>query len=80
MAQALHGDLSVCWPLGKCFGKEQLQPTPPFASLLNWTIAGAFPLAVGSAEGSFRNVLALSHESTSVRDKDKQRAGYQKVT
>lgn len=77
-----HGTSCAWWPQPllaswQVFGKEQLQPTPPFASLLSWTIAGAFPLASGSAEGSFRNVLALSHESTSVRDKDKQRAGYQ---
>lgn len=48
-------------------------------SLLSWTITGAFPLASGNAEGFLGNVLALSHENTTVRDKDKQRAGYQKV-
>lgn len=48
-------------------------------SLLSWTMAGAFPWASGSAEGSLRSVLALGHENSTVREKDKQRAGYQKV-
>lgn len=31
----LHGgDLNLCCPLGECFGREQLQATPPFAFLV----------------------------------------------
>lgn len=66
------GLLASVWARSSC--RHHLLP-----SLLSWTITGEFPLASGSAEGFLGNALALSCENTTVRDKDKQRAGYQKV-
>lgn len=73
-----RGDLSLGWPLGKSLVKEQLQAAPSFAFLVKLDHCRSISFGIKES-WRFLEKLALSHENTTVRDKDKQRAGYQKV-